>query len=342
MKKSRLLIKIGLTILILIILAFMLGNIFKTGFLISAEVNQSQNCTDSDGGLNYILKGTANDTQGNSGTDHCNGIFGNLTEYYCSDGKIESTYFICSTGCSNGVCVRQNQSVCYDSDLGLDYYTYGYANYTLWNGKINRIYDVCENSSHLWEAYCYSTGYALKKYQCPQGCVNGTCNPLNTDECSFLSDSVKNKIWVLQSQDKPIILKERDPVYLNQYVVVPNPSTGGQVIQLITFSGNNYQNEKIEFKDAITNQIVYTSIFQDGMGALMLQGRSYLLTYFNDQNLPLSNWYVKISWSSNYSSVETFYCKKPITNSCSIWSKIFKPSECKQLPSSVANSASLN
>lgn len=69
-------------------------------------------CIDSDGGLNYSVKGTCRDYANASGrTDSCSG--GTLTEWYCSTKLPKlgctSQAVKCSggTACSNGACVRQ-------------------------------------------------------------------------------------------------------------------------------------------------------------------------------------------------------------------------------------------
>ncbi|MEK6819311.1 MAG: hypothetical protein AABY10_05255, partial [Nanoarchaeota archaeon] len=71
----------------------------------------SLNCSDSDGGLNYVVQGTltANGTI-TSYTDFCLTTF-NLREYYCNGGDMASTSFNCSSlgsyTCSSGACVQQ-------------------------------------------------------------------------------------------------------------------------------------------------------------------------------------------------------------------------------------------
>ncbi len=65
----------------------------------------SENCTDSDGGKNYFVKGTAmKGTQVLS--DHCNED-GTLTEKYCDGNEIKWETILCPDGyeCSGGRCV---------------------------------------------------------------------------------------------------------------------------------------------------------------------------------------------------------------------------------------------
>src|SRR3989344_425327 len=66
-------------------------------------------CIDSDGGLNYYLKGTATLSNGTSATDYCPS-FTVLAERYCSS-EISTQSYTCPSGnCTNGACV--NQTTC--------------------------------------------------------------------------------------------------------------------------------------------------------------------------------------------------------------------------------------
>ncbi|MCX6817510.1 MAG: hypothetical protein NTU57_01490 [Candidatus Aenigmarchaeota archaeon] len=65
------------------------------------------NCTDSDGGRNYSVKGTAT-VAGQSLTDHCNED-GSLTEKYCENNEIKAESVSCPTGfkCDDAKCVEE-------------------------------------------------------------------------------------------------------------------------------------------------------------------------------------------------------------------------------------------
>lgn len=69
--------------------------------------NNTITCTDSDGGINYNVKGTA--TKGTeSKTDVCLPLPMNyLGEYYCLNNSISMVSYNCSFGCSNGACRNQ-------------------------------------------------------------------------------------------------------------------------------------------------------------------------------------------------------------------------------------------
>ena len=135
-------------------------------------------CTDSDGGINYFVKGTVN-SSASTYTDFCTG--NTLTEFYCLNGTARNTTYACPYACSNGACINQttpaNQtnSTCRDSDGGLNYYTFG-AVYI--NGSSSpSCFDACQGSSStLYECYCTSNGsLSLVTYTCPYGCSNGAC-----------------------------------------------------------------------------------------------------------------------------------------------------------------------
>lgn len=62
----------------------------------------SQNCRDSDSGLNTLRIGTCSDSKGTF-TDYCSDK-GHLVEYWCTSGTnlCQSSVYGCA--CSNGVC----------------------------------------------------------------------------------------------------------------------------------------------------------------------------------------------------------------------------------------------
>lgn len=63
-------------------------------------------CADTDGGLNYYVKGTVTDSSGATATDSC--ADGQVKEYYCDDkSRLSQTMYKCDAGykCSDGHCV---------------------------------------------------------------------------------------------------------------------------------------------------------------------------------------------------------------------------------------------
>jgi hypothetical protein len=87
-------------------LASVTSNNFNVNILVD-------NCTDSDGNINYTMKGTAVNLSSN-GTDNCYNIT-MLHEYYCNNTSVQSYVIPCSLNqyCSEGACMintSQNRS----------------------------------------------------------------------------------------------------------------------------------------------------------------------------------------------------------------------------------------
>jgi hypothetical protein len=189
-------IVLGIAVIVVIALAILL-------VLPGTETGQyvgSKRCTDSDGGANYYVKGTA--TSGSiSQTDTCLAD-GRLLEYDCEGGDVFGTYYRCPSGCSNGACVgvttttrvsstttttsattttTLNQSTttttairtCVDTDGGLNFNVKGN---TTTSGSPTQV-DNCVAASRLQEFYCEpGTGMTFADYyDCPNGCSNGAC-----------------------------------------------------------------------------------------------------------------------------------------------------------------------
>ena len=85
-------------------------------------------CTDSDDGINYYVKGSVSGLISNiqsSRIDRCGGPDPNnyLVEYYCQDNNIFSISqaFLCQNGCLDGACVSENF---FDFNVGEDRYIF--------------------------------------------------------------------------------------------------------------------------------------------------------------------------------------------------------------------------
>jgi len=74
------------------------------GGLTPGATTQTGVCTDSDGGINYAVKGTCVDSTTTVGlTDYCEGKY--VVEYYCNlDGGCTYTKYACQYGCYDGSC----------------------------------------------------------------------------------------------------------------------------------------------------------------------------------------------------------------------------------------------
>lgn len=169
-------------------------------------------CTDTDYGIVYYTFGYVNSTYYQYQPDICltsnlllemycsgtnpanttfncpngclNGACNNLTT--CAAGwKCKDAYYrgyqntncswsyltLCQYGCGATGCVLPSLW-CTDSDNGINYYQYGYANSTY--SEYNP--DVCLTSSILLETYCLGNSTANVTYACPYGCSSGRCN----------------------------------------------------------------------------------------------------------------------------------------------------------------------
>lgn len=160
---------------------------------LSAKIVVAQNvtnttnttCTDSDGGVNYYVKGTLtpsnsswatdSDTCTQYGSTNSNPVnsSNSLLEFYCdSEGKRQYQFKECS--CVDGACVNSTIApICIDSDGGLNYYSRGTVTVP---GTIYQDYCNMSGSNVLIERTCDSNNLSLDvAYNCPNGCVNYAC-----------------------------------------------------------------------------------------------------------------------------------------------------------------------
>ncbi|MBI2047453.1 hypothetical protein HYT26_04820 [Candidatus Pacearchaeota archaeon] len=71
------------------------------------------NCTDSDGGLNYNVLGNltmCNRLSCKAYADSCSGNSKNIIERYCLKNNMATKVYKCPAGCSNGACINQTSS----------------------------------------------------------------------------------------------------------------------------------------------------------------------------------------------------------------------------------------
>ncbi|MDP2947380.1 MAG: hypothetical protein Q8N88_04655, partial [Nanoarchaeota archaeon] len=178
------------------------------------EENQTASCTDSDGGLNYYVKGNTTNVKHLGGNwdeeDKCEGNL--LNEYYCeitsfegsilNQGRVE--VYQCSNGCSDGACLEENQTAtCTDSDGGKDYFTNGVVYYKI-DGEVNYrdAGDVCDTGNPCYgsdckvvENYCSGNERNWEYYTCSNACYEGACvnvNPFEIESCSDFGNFIKN------------------------------------------------------------------------------------------------------------------------------------------------------
>jgi len=163
-------------------------------------------CTDSDNGKNYYLRGSAI-SGGNAETDTCYSRGQpiqvctpeecELREVYCDSGKIQAEFAKCEHGCETGSCIRsvQDQPICKDSDDSDNkfpgeisshsvkgYVDMQYPDNSVTNG---RFWDTCLSDTQLVEYYCGKTIAGQTKVSkvlilCDEGCFDSVCNPKET------------------------------------------------------------------------------------------------------------------------------------------------------------------
>lgn len=176
------------------------GKVCKEGVCVEKklEIVVPFECTDSDQGKDYLIKGTTYEKtpQGEStNVDTC--VNGKLREYYCS---IQSTMLqeevSCDLGfvCEEGACKLfvPEIDLCKDSDGGKDYFTKG----TISKGDSQEV-DGCFFDSVI-EFYCNANNIANEYHNCDSGykCEEGACKFQMFLPSSTCSDSDGGKNYV--------------------------------------------------------------------------------------------------------------------------------------------------
>ncbi|MFH1592969.1 MAG: LamG domain-containing protein [Candidatus Woesearchaeota archaeon] len=179
--------------------------------------NITVQCIDSDGGINYAVKGKVS---GNIGSGYPNSYqeYGDsclnssdLVERYCSEDYTNfTTSYVCPNGCQDGACLKESNqtTACIDSDGGLDYYVKGSARYS-WQDESEGMRDECisvpgypENYTEvencegskcfLNEVECIEGNPTAYNYACPNGCQDGACIQKTSSTCSALINKLAN------------------------------------------------------------------------------------------------------------------------------------------------------
>jgi len=136
------------------------------------------NCSDTDGGENYFLKGDfAYDTLHNGVVNgHADGVekcVGNVVEEnVCKDGSPQMKRYVCPNGCKDGACIEEAKTEC---------------------TKVCMPVSVANPQGHLLQS-CGSNGKA-EYINCPNGCENGACVDGSTGiECEGEDCPVEPKV----------------------------------------------------------------------------------------------------------------------------------------------------
>ncbi|MGV8176951.1 MAG: hypothetical protein ACP5NX_04070 [Candidatus Bilamarchaeaceae archaeon] len=151
--------------------------------------NITNTCTDSDGGINYAVAGTATgplyylNSRDFTVQDYCfdpatrfwvpSG--GSIVEFYCQNGMIVNNTVPCPSGysCSAGVCTQNVTGLCVESDPSRNIYLKGTT--VAVNGTFS---DVCSGSSYLLQRVCLNETHSnYVGTSCPSGysCSAGAC-----------------------------------------------------------------------------------------------------------------------------------------------------------------------
>ncbi len=180
-----------------------------------SQLTFAQDCTDSDDGKNYYIKGTLSSSGGESFTDYCQTDV-RLNEMYCVDkNSYSSVEFDCPNGCKGGVCVEETGKGCTDSDGGINYYVKGTARGIGQKGEAQtgEYTDFCTSTGTIYERYCTednTVGYiitACKNSVCKDGaCVEKTKIKLAPN--AFIIEYNETMINQLKI-DGPIILTKK-------------------------------------------------------------------------------------------------------------------------------------
>jgi hypothetical protein len=205
------------------------GNQVPVSFTIAQISNdqtelQNNDCTDSDGGKNYFVKGILNYTNYRGETFVSYDVCVNdsvLVEGFCGPNSI---MYECPTGCLDGACISApfEDETCYDSDGGLNYFVKGYV-----VGCNDPFADVCEyvnisdtclqwdeEGASIWANYgervqevnCVFGGPDVSEYLCPNGCLNGACVDITSGDF-ICSDTDNGRICL-----KPLNPERNEPL----------------------------------------------------------------------------------------------------------------------------------
>jgi hypothetical protein len=184
------------------------------------SVTSTAQCTDSDSGIDYRVRGWVSDSYDNQQYyDYCtlngqqvyscsNGDPGcGIQEKYCDTNNRRSSRYItgsdfylqCTYGCENGACAKTSPYVCSDSDGGIypnikgtttsnapEPYEQMQTDYCLDKSSCQAHFgsDYCVN-----EASCHPDGLTgMGAYECPNGCNDGAC--IETTSVGYCGDGV--------------------------------------------------------------------------------------------------------------------------------------------------------
>ena len=158
-------------------------------------------CEDSDPGNNVYTYGSVKYAKDSSSQatvlyDTCLSDT-SVMEIYCDQSKQTQSYTAnCNVGevCSKGVCVKQSQKSCTDSDGSANQFSYGTVTYVNEQGGKTYFYDSCVDSATVNELYCSGSDVKTAALGCGTGyeCSKGACVKKVQDPGCTDSDNGKN------------------------------------------------------------------------------------------------------------------------------------------------------
>ena len=179
-------------------------------------------CTDTDGGVNYYVRGTANLTSatnitGSAFTDTCIGH--GLTEVSCANAPNVAIMFqkyFCPDGCSDGACIQGNQTnstSCLDSGYQCTSAVRGcghYSEYDLDCGGLSEL-TCCEEIPFCGDGVCFAhpePNYAETPESCPVDCGNQTviCGDVDLNERLNIADITSLVNYLFKNGSAPVSL----------------------------------------------------------------------------------------------------------------------------------------
>jgi hypothetical protein len=213
--------------------------------------------------------------------------------------------------------VIPSPDLCIDSDGGLNYNVKGKV--TDAKGAINEDYclPVAANIGEytaVKEGYCDINGeYRFQVIDCPNGCSDGACRggegSRAVDACAYTSQQVKNKLTELktyeQNSNKLTVLKEGEPIGINQHVVINNDRTG-KVLQFVDMDIQGLSTDYVTLVDAITGYDYKRAIGTTGCAQVSIGEGTYYISA--NSTRVIITWGAKASCNNVGEAFDTFYC----------------------------------
>ncbi len=239
----------------------------SNGACVQTTNQTNPTCMETDGGINYNVKGNITYVYGYLSTipndkafvqDYCSNST-QLQEVYClidSSGMINFgwTGMKCPNGCSNGACIGEveNNNFCTDSDGGLNYFIYGTT-----TDSLGTVSDGCStlNDNVLTEYYCSENSKSHVNYICPNGCSNGACI---TEEYRDVNNPPYLLIFISPQYSNEDLIIEA----VNKYQIsLKNEGFSSKVIKLNNSENTISQIRKIILTEVKKNNSVKAGLF---------------------------------------------------------------------------------